>query len=459
MRFLPRIVVALVASASVTLAMPMERRAPLPDPNDDPFYKAPANIGTYANGQIIQSRKVPTDIGNSFNAASYQLQYRTTNTQEEPEATVATVFIPAKPASPPKIFSYQVYEDSTQLDCAPSYSYLTGLDEPNKVTASLDAPIIIGWALNQGYYVVSADHEGPISAFIAGYQEGRAILDGIRALKNYQELPKDSAVGFYGYSGGAHATVWATSLAGSYAPDINIIGAAYGGTPVSTNDTFLFINKGLFAGFAIAGVSGLANAYPEMEAFIRPRLNAEGVKTLGQVRGRGFCLPEVVITYPFKDVYSLVNDTNLLNEEPITSILKRETLVQAQASYTVPVPKFPRFMWHAIPDEIVPFASAAAYVKEQCQNGADINFNPYPIAEHVTAELFGLVPGLWWLGLAYQGKPPKVICGGSVPAIAGVTTPSATEVLGQDLANQLNSLNGKQSAFGKPFGGVDPPSS
>lgn len=457
MRFFPQAVVALAAAATAALAVPMQKRAPFPDPNDDPFYKTPNNINTYANGQIIQSRKADTDIGNANKVDAFQLSYRTTNTQQQAQANVATVWIPTKPASPPKIFSYQVYEDSTQLDCAPSYSYLTGFDEPNKVTTILDTPIIISWALQQGYYVVSSDHEGPRAAFIAGYEEGMAILDGIRALKNFKSLPQDSAVGMYGYSGGAHATVWAETLAGSYAPEINIIGTAHGGTPVSAKDTFTFINKGLFAGFAVAGVSGLALAHPDMEAFIKPRLNAQGVKTLNQIRSRGFCIGQVVTSYPLLDVFSLVNDTNLLNEDPIASILKQETLVQSEASWTVPVPKFPRMLWHAGPDEIVPYAPAAQYVKEQCAKGAQIYFDTYPIAEHVTAEIFGLVPGLWFLSQVYAGKAPKTVCGTAIPAIPGFTVPSAQEVLGADLANQLQSLSGKSSVFGKPFAGITPP--
>ncbi|SNX85889.1 probable lipase precursor [Melanopsichium pennsylvanicum] len=456
MRFFSRAVIGLAAVATAAIAMPTHKRAAFPDPNDDSFYQNPANIATYANGQIIQSRNVVTDIGNNNKADSFQLSYRTTNTQKDAVANVATIFIPSKPASPPKIFSYQVYEDSTQLNCAPSYNYLTGFDEPNKVTTSLDTPIIISWALNQGYYVVSSDAEGQRSAFIAGYEEGMAILDAIRALKNYKSLPKDTETALYGYSGGAHATAWAVSLSASYAPDINIIGAAYGGTPTSAKDTFNYLNKGLFAGFAVSGVSGLALAHPDMESFIEPRLNAVGQQVFQKVRSRGYCIVQVSTNNNLRDVYTLVNDTNLLNEEPIKSILALETLVQAEASYTVPVPKFPRFMWHALPDEIVPFQPAADYVQEQCSKGANINWNVYPIAEHVTAEIFGIIPALDWLGKVYSGNAPKVACGGGVPGIAGVTTPPANDVLGSALAQQLGNLSGKTSAFGKPFGTITP---
>ncbi|CBQ73810.1 probable lipase precursor [Sporisorium reilianum SRZ2] len=457
MRFFAQTLVALAAAATVSLAAPLERRAQFPDPNDDPFYSAPANIGSYVNGQVIQSRSATTDIGTSNNAASFQLLYRTTNTSNLPEATVATVWIPAKPASPPKIFSYQVYEDATQLNCAPSYSYLSGLDEPGKGTVILDTPIVISWALQQGYYVVSADHEGPKAAFIAGCQEGRAILDGVRALRNFQNLASNSAVGFYGYSGGGHATGWAVSLAGSYAPDVNIIGAAYGGVPTSTRDIFNFLNGGAFAGFAVAGVSGLGLAYPELEAYIEPRLNAKGQDALKRFRSRGYCIGQVVTSENFVDIYTLVNDSNILNEPIPSQVLAKETLLQTQASYTVPVPKSPRFIWHALEDEIVPFKPAQQYVTEQCAKGANINWNVFPIAEHISAELFGLVPGLDWLSKAYRGQAPKVICGSSIPAITGVNSPSAQQVLGADLAQQLSNLNGKQSAFGKPYGPITPP--
>lgn len=375
MKFFPQAVVALAAAATAALAVPMQKRAQYPDPNDDPFYSVPANIGSYSNGQVIQSRSATTDIGNANNALSFQLLYRTTNTSNQADATVATVWIPAKPASPPKIFSYQVYEDATQLDCAPSYNYLSGLEQPGKATVILDTPIIIGWALQQGYYVVSADHEGPKAAFIAGYQEGRAILDGIRALRNFKDLPSSSAVGFYGYSGGGHATGWAVNLADSYAPDVNIIGAAYGGLPASTRDIFNFLNGGVFAGFAVAGVSGLGQAYPELEAFVEPRLNAKGQEALKKFRSRGFCIGQVVTNENFVDIYTLVNDSNILNQPIPSEVLAKETLLQSQASYTVPVPKFPRFIWHALEDEIVPFIPAQKYVQEQCAKGANINWN------------------------------------------------------------------------------------
>ncbi|EST09449.1 Lipase, secreted [Kalmanozyma brasiliensis GHG001] len=442
MQWISLAIAALAATATIAIAAGMEPRT-LPHPTEDPFYNVPSNVDSYDNGQVIMSRRVSTSIGTMENVASHQVLYRTTNTQNHASATVATIWTPSKPVSPPKILSYQLYMDATQLNCAPSYAFLSGIHNTEKATTILDTPIVISWALKHGFYVVSPDHEGPRSAFIAGYEEGRAILDGVRALKNFKELPENSAVGFYGYSGGGHATAWAASLSGGYAPELNIIGAAYGGVPTSTRMIADFLNgKSVFSGFALAGISGLARAYPEMEAFILPRLNAEGQKTFERIGSRGECIAQVAFGYPHLDFYTLVNDTNMMSEEPIKSILSVETLLKSEASYTVPVRKWPRYIWHALEDEIVPFAPASQYVKEQCAEGADINWNVLPVQEHVSAEVTGIAPAIAWLSEAFQGKAPKVPCGaGNLPV-----APSVKEVLGDDLVNHLHNLAGQVKA-------------
>ncbi|SJX64346.1 probable lipase precursor [Sporisorium reilianum f. sp. reilianum] len=457
MRFSPQNWIALAIAATIVVAAPnpqKNKRAPFPDPNDDDFYKNPANITSYSNGEIIRSRKATTDLGNLNNVDSLQLSYRTTNTQNEAQANVATVWLPAKPASPPKIFSYQLWEDSTQLNCAPSYNYLTGLDQPNKVSATTDTLVIVSWALQQGYYVVSSDHEGPRSAFIGGWENGMAVLDGVRALKHYKSLPSDSAVGFYSYSGGGHATAWAVNLQESYAPELNIVAAAYGGVPTSA--LLLFLNKGFVAGFVVAGLSGISLAYPEVEAYLKPRLTARGQQALAQVQSRDFCVANVVTHNNFVDVFSLVNQNDFLDQDPVRQVIARETLLQAEASYTVPVPRFPRFMWHGNIDEIVPFISDADYVKEQCRKGANINWNVLPLTGHAGAEIVGLVPALDWMGKVFRGQTPKVSCGNGVPVISGINSPSARQVLGSDLAKRLEELKSPQSSLVKLFSGVAP---
>lgn len=138
------------------------------------------------------------------------------------------------------------------------------------------------------------DHAGPRSAFMAGYEEGYATLDGIRAGLSYLDLPSTTPIGMVGYSGGGHATAWASHLADSYASDLTIVAAAYGGTPVDLLSMLEFLNKKPFSGFVAMGIAGILSAYPETEAHIRSILHPEVVETLDLVRSEDFCVLNAV---------------------------------------------------------------------------------------------------------------------------------------------------------------------
>jgi len=61
-------------------------------PGQDPFYRAPANIGSYAPGQIVATRPV-TGSGIS-GVGAWQIAYRTTDAHNRPEMTVTTLLVP-----------------------------------------------------------------------------------------------------------------------------------------------------------------------------------------------------------------------------------------------------------------------------------------------------------------------------------------------------------------------------
>jgi len=218
-----------------------------PDPYQDAFYKAPSNLASYSVGDIIRTRAVDTTILASV-GSSFQLLYRTTDTSKNAEATVATIWKPTTPRVPAQILSYHPYMDSDSLDCNPSWAFVQGSGSENTGTTSTDATVYIEWALSNGIYVVSPDDEGPKAAFIAGFQQGMSALDGIRAITNHYKLPKNTEVALLGYSGGASVTAWTANLAGSYAPDINVIGAVHGGTPIDVKGIVDFLNGGATAG-------------------------------------------------------------------------------------------------------------------------------------------------------------------------------------------------------------------
>ena len=156
MLFIKSALWVLVATNVTSLArgvlLPRQVQTEFLNPNDDSFYQVPGNVAAYQPGQIIARREVSSRQAGANLAASYQVLYRTANASGDPSATVGTILVPSKPDPKTKIFSYQFYEDSVQLDCAPSYALVKDSNSTNVATAALDTPFFLDWALGQGYY-------------------------------------------------------------------------------------------------------------------------------------------------------------------------------------------------------------------------------------------------------------------------------------------------------------------
>lgn len=137
----------------------------------------------------------------------------------------------------------------------------------------------IAAAVQQGWAVVAPDHQGPNSAYAAGPLAGRITLDGIRAAENFAPLGVDGAktpVGMLGYSGGAIATGHAAELQSSYAPELNIVGAAEGGIPADLKSMLNMANNNAASGLIMGGMIGVSREYPELASLMDQSLNPLG---------------------------------------------------------------------------------------------------------------------------------------------------------------------------------------
>ncbi|MCO5599620.1 hypothetical protein L7F22_053726 [Adiantum nelumboides] len=327
------------------------------------------------------------------------------------DSASATVFIPKKPASPSRILSVQIYEDSVTFDCTPSYAFTKGTKSAAIFSTNfLDTPIYMAWALSQGYYVVAADHEGRHSQFIAGYAAGMRVLDGVRALTNFKKLSSpqlktnvtcslfsslDQLEELMLLPGllrwprptQKRSTSLEVSRLRKAATVTNLVSrllrstlysfsgtAAYGGTPVDTKGSFDYINGGLFAGFAGAGVLGLMKAYPDLSDFVYSHLSDDGNKALEKAQGPNFCIGSVATGFPFTDFFKYINVTDPLSQPVAKKVLQSETLLKSASSNpdAIAVPTYPRLVLHSLLDEIIPYNDTKVYVQEQCDAGADI---------------------------------------------------------------------------------------
>lgn len=343
----------LLASAQVTPVLAAPGAPPLPA--DDAFYTAPAPLPDLPPGTVIKSRPVTvTGYGFPIPAQSWQLMFVSRNAKGTPVEGIATVMVPTQSAPMDKrpLVSYQTAEDSLARHCAPSYTLRAGTEKELGL-ASL--------ALAQGWAVVMTDYEGPQSQYGAGWQAGRATLDGIRAAVNFAPagLGADTPVGMWGYSGGGLATAWANELEPTYAPELNIVGAAQGGVPPDLAAVARQIDGGPFSGIYFAVSVGLSRAYPEMR-----------IDSILNDKGRAMA-------------------TNHLGHHRPTT---------------------PTFDYHSINDELIPIAEVDELMAEYCADGVPLTYYRDPASEHTSLAVSGAPAAVGFLAARFAGQTAPTTC-------------------------------------------------
>jgi len=362
-------------------------------PVDDSFYVSPpdATLNAVAPGTVLRYRPIPLGSYASFVKEAYQLMYRSTGQKGQPTAAITTVLIPSNaPLAGRKVFSYQSFYDSLTLNCTPSYLTVRGsLFEESNVDPVLKA----------GHVVVLSDYEGLQSQWIAGKNTAHGVLDGIRAAIKFNKtgLAANAAVGMMGFSGGGHATGWAAEMAPTYAPELNIVGAAMGGVPANVGNVARKVDGTLFAGVYLAAVVGLSRAYPEIDParYATPA----GLDAMDDISNR--CLlgmfqgqPEILWRYAGKKGTTYLKDANFLDLPEIADIIRENNMGSR-------IPKAPLYVYQGTLDEIMVMKDVDDLVKTYCDAGVKVQYhraindhllmaiNPGPARNYVLDRLAG----------------------------------------------------------------------
>jgi hypothetical protein len=226
----------------------------------------------------------------------------------------------------------------------------------------------------EGWATAIPDFEGPKSAFMAGPESGHAVLDGIRAVRQFTPagIGPANPWALTGYSGGAAATGWAAQLQPYYAPDVRFVGVALGGTPADPAAVARSLDGGPFAGFEYAATWGIDQDYPESR--ITSILNTQGITDFDAAGGQ--CISALVKLFPFKRIESDSTVPDPISFPTVAAVLWENTLGHfAPASA-------PIYDYHADTDEIVPVAQDNTLVRDWCSEGATIQVTRDLIGEH-----------------------------------------------------------------------------
>ncbi|WP_372494183.1 lipase family protein [Nocardia pulmonis] len=370
-----------------------------PTPDPDPFYATPGDIAAYAPGEVLAVRPMPMLL--SFPGTSVTLvKFRSTNSHGDPIAATTTVLTPFGHRPDGPLLSYQHIINGLGTQCAVSHVLYTG--DPNlavREAPALNALLLRGWS------VALPDHLGPQFAYGAARLGGQITLDGIRAVKRVPQLQAGrSPVTMAGYSGGGMATAWAAALQPSYAPELDIAGAAIGGVPMNleTMVRALWTNPHPAFGLAMAAAIGLEREYPDRLP-ISDYMNSRGLAARNAMANG--CTNEILATGAGHSVLDFAANTSLVDRPEAWQVLRENSLELFDG-----VPTMPIFEWHSASDPLIPLDAIDNTNRRYCAAGVRLRTESNPSPEHLSAAVLGVPSMVNWLDARFRGEPAPSDC-------------------------------------------------
>lgn len=397
------------AEALIQEALTSEGNSPAAIYNDAPealtgvnFYDAPAQLPA-ANGALIKKENFTfkVDANNVIAhpvAQAQRIMYKSTDHRGNPVAVTGTALTTTKRWAGPGERPIIAMAPGTQGigdSCAPSNQFAAGSEYESLVITSL---------LNAGYNVVITDYIGLGTAGTHSYlnrvDQGNAVLDAARAA-TAADLGLGSAtspIGLWGYSQGGGAVASAGELQARYAPELNLKGIYAGAVPANLQAVTSFIDGGLYTGFSLMGVVGLADSYG---IDLSHKLSAEGQAALETVRDQ--CTLDAVGTFGFKNTRTLTASGQTLAREMTTDPQVSQIMAQNNLGQQGRHPEVPILIASSWGDDVIPYRTNRQLAADYCQQGSRVTFYTLVGVTHVAGIFEGIPRGLIFLDRQFKG--------------------------------------------------------
>lgn len=380
----------------------LDRRARPQLPEDDPFYVAPEGFQHATPGTVLRSRDVELAFLGLIpqQIRAVQLLYRTTDMNGRPEAAATTIVVPAErgPEQVCPLVSYQCAIDAITSRCFPSYALRRHAMAPGSVPQF--EMLLVAAAIAEGWAVSVPDHEGVNGTWGTPYEPGYRVLDGLRAALGSEQLAlsPEAPIGLWGYSGGGLASAWAAEMSGSYAPELNIVGAVLGSPVGDLGRTFRKLNGTFVAALPALVVAALADVYPGLQRIIAEHTSEYGRDLLDRLHH--MTTVEAIVRLWRTDMGDLL-------DQPLEQILStpevQHVFDDIKLGAAVPTP--PVLIIQAVHDEIISVDGIDELADTYSSGGAHVTYHRDMFSEHLLLHPMSAPMALRWLSDRFAGRP------------------------------------------------------
>ncbi|MES2904354.1 MAG: lipase family protein [Pseudomonadota bacterium] len=350
-------------------------------------------------GQLIAADPVVDTPGGM---QAWRVRYWTTDGAGRPREVTGMVVAPreAIPAQPRRVLAWTHGTWGIASRCAPSLS-------PNfwSVTPALEA-------VKSGHVVVAPDYAGLGSAgmhpFLVGVDTGRSVIDGVRAAR---QIPGAAAGGRYavwGESQGGHAALWTAQIARTYAPDLELVGAAAAAPPTdlienlrqSPNKTVrTFFTAYIGRSWSVHYSAPMATFGGPQTRQIMTRLADNNCIELHSKPKLGTILGIVTLQGRLKNV-------DLGRVQPWANLARRNSPSTGRIGV-------PLLIAQNAKDDLVAPTVTAAHIRALCRSGNRVRRIAINGSGHATSAKDSTRETLEWIGNRFAGTTPRNDCGRS----------------------------------------------
>ncbi|KPI18294.1 Triacylglycerol lipase [Actinobacteria bacterium OV450] len=334
--------------------------------------------------------------GQPTNTRAWKIHYRSTTADGAPNTVSGTVIVPQDGRTGPRpLVTYAVGTVGMGDSCAPSNNLPYG--------TAMEANLIQQLTL-RGWAVVVTDYEGlgtpGVHTYTVGPSAGHAVLDAARAAERLPEagLSADTPVGIMGYSQGGQASSWAAELQGSYAPELRVKGTATGGVPADLMKVAEANNGSYGSGLIFMAAAGQDAAFPELR--LDSYLNPAGKALVAGMKDG--CVAIDAIAGSFKRI------SDLTTRNPLEQPDWQARLNQSRLGRTPPAA--PVYQYHAVGDELIPYAVGRQLRAEWCAKGANVEWDTVWVGEHVSGVITHSPTAGDWLADRFTNHPTHPNC-------------------------------------------------
>ena len=188
----------------------------------------PAYAQSMSRGVLLSSSPL---IGAPAGASAYLIRYQSLGVSRERNQVTGVIIIPngQAPQGGREVVAWAHGTSGVAESCAPSSSA-----QLFPSIAGLDA------MLAAGYAVVATDYAGLGSpgphAYLGGNGAAYAVLDSIRAAREFGRGSISNRFAVWGESQGGHAALWTAQFASGYAPELQLVGVAAAAPPTDLKE-------------------------------------------------------------------------------------------------------------------------------------------------------------------------------------------------------------------------------